>query len=321
MSFIKCDRRSIDRGKGNHVPVIGIGHAIGHHGEVLQGVFFDEAGRLHRGLVSLPCSQLFSMANFEPTMGIPVRVVPEVKTKAAKAARLTLDYLGWGTLGGTLTLSGNIPTGFGLGSSTSDVVAAIRAAAQAVGVDLDTRVVARLAVQAEVASDSIMFGEQALLFAQREAVILEDLGSQLPPLEVLSVNTAPNTPVDTVDFAPARYNSWEIESFRPLRGMLRKAVRTRDAALVGRVATASARINQRFLPKPHFTEFLTIAETCGAVGVQVAHSGTVVGLLFDPGMPDVDRRTANATQALFDLGLPVTFHFRTGKGDFYDLAV
>ena len=42
--------------RGNQRKEHGFGQVNGHHGEILQGVFPDDAGRLHRGLVTLPCN-------------------------------------------------------------------------------------------------------------------------------------------------------------------------------------------------------------------------------------------------------------------------
>ncbi len=288
----------------------GFGRVNGHHGEILQGVFPDETGGLHRALVTLPCNLVSSTAIFRPATGHLV-TVPDDKLKAAEAARLALDALGLHDQGGSLTVESNIPVGLGMGSSTADVVATIRAVADAHGVALAADAVARLAVRAETASDSLMHGDLAVLFAQREGIVLEHLGPALPPLEILGVDTAPDTRVDTLRQPAAAYDDWEIQAFRPLRGMLRRAVKTGDPTLIGRVATASARLSQRHLPKPGFEDILNIATATGALGVQVAHSGTVAGLLFDPRNPATARRVSEATTRLEAIGLPPRLHFRT----------
>ncbi|TIV97685.1 MAG: hypothetical protein E5V77_12645, partial [Mesorhizobium sp.] len=45
---------------------VGFGQAIGHHGELLQGVFEDTDGRLCRGLITLPFASRQSTATFWP---------------------------------------------------------------------------------------------------------------------------------------------------------------------------------------------------------------------------------------------------------------
>ena len=109
---------------------IGLAIAIGHHGELIQGVFEGEKARLHRVLVTLPALRLKSEARFETSEITNLTVDPAHKAKAAAAARLTLDLLKT-TDGGTLSIKSSIPVGRGYGSSTADVVAAIRAVSSA----------------------------------------------------------------------------------------------------------------------------------------------------------------------------------------------
>lgn len=284
------------------------GYAYAHHGEILQGVFHDNSGSLTRGLVTLPCRALTAEAEFVLLPDDALTVSPVGKAKAAAAAHKTLEYLGLSKVGGKLVLNSPVPVGYGLGSSTCDVVATIRAVAAAVGVSLSEPTIGSLAVAAEGASDAIMFDE-CVLFAQRDGRVLERLGHQLPPFLTLSINTAPGLPVDTLATRPAEYDAFEIKSFETLRAMLRRAVQDHNLALLGRVATASARISQRHQPKPHFQDLQEISQRCGAVGIQVAHSGTLAGLMFDPQMPGVDHHIRLAADDLAQLALPASFVF------------
>lgn len=155
-----------------------------------------------------------------------------------------------------------------------------------------------------------MFGERVVLFAHRDGVVLEDMQGQLPPLEVVGFLAGDaDHGIDTVAWPPARYSWDEIEFFRPLRGLLRRAIANGDPGLLGRVATASARINQRFLPKLNFEQVIRLAEDVGAVGVQVAHSGTVMGLMFDADMAQVDLNVHRGRNALQSIGFKITWRF------------
>jgi uncharacterized protein involved in propanediol utilization len=290
-------------------PLIGRGSSIGHHGEIFQGVYVNAAGHLQRGLVSLTSDVFRAEALFYPSQNATVIVKPTWKVKAEHAAQLTLDYCKVGQHGGSLVIKNNIPPSWGLGSSTSDVTAAIRAVGAAFGRTLPPAVVANLAVKAEIASDSIMYTDRAVLFAQREGLVLEEFSKQLPSFEVLGFNTNA-TGYETLGTPPARYSWWEIEAFRPLIGLLRKAVQTQDARLVGRVASASARINQRHLPKPHFDRLEKLTERVEALGLQVAHSGTVVGLLFDPVDVNIEEKTLEASATLAEVGITSSWRLR-----------
>ncbi|HEX2040411.1 MAG TPA: hypothetical protein VHF47_11845 [Acidimicrobiales bacterium] len=288
---------------------VGRGRAIAHHGELLQGMFVGPEGGPMRGLVTLPCELYASEGEFRPSDVPGIEVTPEWKWKAQKAAQLTLDYLHADGVGGALRVETTIPIGWGMGSSTSDVIAAIRATADGIGVSLHTEEVARLAVAAETASDSIMFGDRALLFAQRDALVIEDFGAHFPAFEVLGFNAG--NAVDTLSFTPAQYDGDDIERFEELRALLREGFQSACPERVGHVATASARINQRFLPKPEFDRLLATVDAVGAVGIQVAHSGSVVGVLFDGDHEDVDARIEKARAALGELDFGPTWRFTT----------
>lgn len=290
----------------------GCGTATAHHGELFQGVVEISEGRLRRGLVSLPCGIFRSEATFFPNRSGVVQVEPVWKIKTRKAIELALSYCDKRHLGGVLNICSTIPVGWGLGSSTSDVTAAIRAVASSFGVKVESRVIASLAVQAESASDSTMFNENIVLFAQREGVIIEDLKGSLPALDVLGFNSDHTArSLDTLSLLPARYTWWEVEAFRPLVGLLRRAIETQNPYLIGQVAAASAHINQKHLPKPHYDFFKKVEHEVGALGLQVAHSGTVVGFLFDPYDSQTESRIQGARRMLSDLGFDQTWRFQT----------
>jgi uncharacterized protein involved in propanediol utilization len=209
--------------------------------------------------------------------------------------------------GGQIEITSDIPRGIGMGSSTSDVTAAIRAVADYHGVTLSPADVGRIAVLAECASDPIMIEDRVVLFAHRDAITLETFGDRLPPMIVIGCDTDPDGGgVDTVAFEPAEYSDRDIGVFGVLRAALRRAVATGDTALLGRVSTASALLNQRFLRTALLPELIELCRRCGGCGVQIAHSGTVVGLIFDPRQPVTGRHVRACLTAIEDMGLPST---------------
>ncbi|ANN62047.1 kinase (plasmid) [Mesorhizobium loti NZP2037] len=293
---------------------VGTAIAIAHHGELIQGVFKDDDGSLHRGLVTLPIAGLRSEARFDRSDGDAVVVTPDHKVKAAAAARLTLDFLNV-TGGGELTLQSAIPVGHGYGSSTADVVASIRAVAAAVDVQLRPSSIGRLAVAAERASDAIAFDDHAVLFAQREGKVIENFGGSLPPLLLVGFKANGGVPVDTLQLPPARYDSAEIQEFGVLRALVARAVRLQDPYLLGRAASASALISQRHLPKQGLNEIAEIARRGGACGVQVAHSGSLFGLIFDLFASNLKRRAALVAQQIRRAGFKdVEVHLVNAEG-------
>ncbi len=291
---------------------VGHGRIHAHHGEIVQGLFYSCDGALEHGLVTLPCALFRAWARFRPLRAGPLTVEPGDRSRARTAARLTLDALGRTGWGGSLRVESNVPLRWGCGSSTTDVLATIRAVAEAFGATLEPAWVARISVASETASDSLMFApDRAVLFAQRRGSVLLDLGGPLPPLRVLGLNTEVDRGVETLTLPPMPYSPWEVEAFGPMLGLLRRAVERQDPALLGRVATASTVITQRHRPKRFVPRLLRLAREVGALGVQVAHSGTVAGLLFDPaGRPE--ERIGRARAGLRRLGVQDSWEFSTG---------
>ncbi|MFB6579156.1 GHMP kinase [Streptomyces sp. NPDC056402] len=296
----------------------GTGHAPCHHGEILQGVFLDATGRRCAGLVTLPMTGMGSRAEFTRRPGTPperLTVLPGDRTKAARAAALTVAECARRRreppCGGELRLTGDIPVGLGMGSSTSDVIAVVRAVADSYGVRLAPDTVARLAVRAELACDPLMLDARPALFAQREGRVLEVLGPRLPPLVVVGCALGGGAPVDTLALPVRTYDEGDVRAFERLRALLRRAVATGDAALLGQVASASARRGQQLLCHPEFDTLTGIGRRLGAVGVQIAHSGAVAGLLLDPATPGLRHRIRGCVRALDSNGIATTRVFTT----------
>jgi uncharacterized protein involved in propanediol utilization len=285
----------------------GIGHATAHHGELLQGVFDDGAGRLRRALVTMPLPGRGSRAIFYPSQSYWGVVGPPGLTKARRAAIYALrEFSGHPdpVTGGRVEITSNVPHGIGMGSSTSDVTATIKAVADYHGVLLSREEVGRLAVLAEVASDSVMIDDRVVLFAHRDGLVLETFGHRLPPMVVVGCDTAPGEAVETLGLPPADYSDKEAGEFQVLRGALRRAIALEDVGLLGKVATASARINQRYLPKPGLEQLIELGQRHGGAGLQIAHSGTVAGLIFDARQPRID--VDGCVRQIRELGFEVT---------------
>ncbi|MEG3067586.1 MAG: hypothetical protein RQM95_04950 [Syntrophaceticus schinkii] len=93
--------------------------------------------------------------------------------------------------------------------------------------------------------------------------------------------------VDTLAFnnrgdLPSRNSSNESKTRQALE-LVKAGIARKDPVLLGRGATLSALTNQGILHKPRLEELIDFAMSHGAYGVNVAHSGTVAGVLVPPG--------------------------------------
>lgn len=291
----------------NNRPAKGAGSASAHHGEMLQGVFRDNRGRLTRALVTLQCSDWKSHATFYPSSRQAEIICTPGMWKARRAAVASMTEFSTGgspVTGGYLDIWSDIPRGIGMGSSTADVTAAIRAIAVFHGVAPTPEKIGRIAVEVECASDPIMIDDRVVLFAHREGTVLETLGPHLPPMIVVGCDAEPGTgTIDTLALPPAAYSTTDIDAFGFLRAELRAAVVNGDTARLGRVATSSALINQRFLPKSTLDFLLDLCERAGGCGIQIAHSGTVAGVIFDSRRDDIRKNIDRCVSGMDKGGL------------------
>ena len=289
---------------------VGVGRSIAQHGELFQGQINDDQNRLRRCLVSLPCNQLYSRAEFRPGNGGGFHVYPAHKQKALKVVELTLAHLSAPEVSGQIVLESTIPEAKGYGSSTADCIAAAIAAADSLGRHLSDEEIAQLVVAAELASDNFMF-RRAVLFGHREGIVLEDFLRNLPNFDVLGVDTTPEGHVETLKYPPAEYSWRQLQSFLTLRAALRRAIFRNDIALLARVATASACINEQFLPKRYFREICAIVKHSRALGLAVAHSGTLLSILLNPGDESLERKVDQIRTWLDGLGISQVLRFQT----------
>lgn len=290
---------------------LGTGRSITHHGELLQGAVRQPGGPVPC-LVSLPRRDRAATARLELFEADGLEVVPGWKRKALRAARIALARCGAARTTGRLVVRSDVGTGFGLGSSTADIVAAIRAVAAACGAPFPAEQVAAIAIEAETASDPLMFDRFALLFAQRQGRVLESWGDWHPDYLVLSGRLMPGSSgVDTLSLPANGYSGAELDRFESIVDAARRGFRHRDAAAIAAAATASAVLNQRRLPLPRFGKLLALAQAAGALGVQIAHSGVVGGVLLDPRNPALEAKVGELAARWRESGFGSFERFRT----------
>ena len=241
---------------------------------MLDGVYY---------LVTCPID-FFSRVTVElyaaaPGDGNPRVDAPDDCAKTACAVAHTLTWLGRSDLAAKVSVGNPIPRSKGMGSSSADLAAAITATGLALGVELGPETVAEIALGVEP-TDGVMVPGLAM-FDHREGKIKESIGPP-PPMEIVALDFGGT--VDTLEFNRTdRSGLWrdiEGETTEAL-GLVKDGVERCEPVLIGRGATLSAWAGQRILPKPMLPAVAEFAESIGAVGVNVGHSGTIIGVLLD----------------------------------------
>jgi L-threonine kinase len=189
-------------------------------------------------------------------------------------------------------LSGTLPIGKGMASSSADLVASARAVADAYRLVLDPTEIEEL-IRGIEPSDGVMY-DGAVAFCHCEVRLLARLGP-LPPMTVVGVDEG--GVIDTVAFngVPKSYTLEDMYEYEIMLAGVRDAVKSGDAATLGDLATRSARMNQRMAPKRLLEPMLQLSQDQGALGVVAAHSGTSLGLLLS----DEDPAYAEKLDSLF----------------------
>jgi L-threonine kinase len=171
-----------------------------------------------------------------------------------------------------------------MASSTADIAATVYALAEALGERVEPWEVARIALSIEP-SDGLMFPGLALL-DHRSGRVYEELGPA-PPLEVVVLDFGGT--VDTLAYN-CRYRAdllrKMVTEHREALAAVKGGLRRGNLGDIGYGATLSARAHQRILYKPQLEAVIGLAREVRALGVNVAHSGTVIGLLLDPSQAD-----------------------------------
>ena len=247
--------------------------APGVCGELAQGVIEG----IHF-LVTCPVD-FYSRVKVDIYSDGPGVEAPQDCDKAAAAVRRTLFHLKNAKVRAKLSINNPIPRGKGMASSSADLAAAIAATGLALGEEISPYQIAQIALSIEP-TDGIMIPGVAL-FDHRAGIIRESLGPP-PPMEIVALDLGGT--VDTVQFNLVdRFQRWQSvdeQTGEALR-LLRRGIEEQDPALVGRGASISAEASQTVLAKPRLAEVKEFAESVGAVGVNVGHSGTIMGVLLD----------------------------------------
>jgi L-threonine kinase len=247
-------------------------------------------GELFQGLLDgEPCLVSCPIARYSTAQVGGPGVSTRLPRKAAAALKILLPEENEQI---PVWLDSPLPAGRGFGASTADIGAVLFAAAAAYGMELTGEQAARLAVAIEP-TDSTLFPGLAL-FDHRQGRFFHPLGDA-PALTLLILD--PGGCVDSETFnrqdllpALARLAREQRSAF----DQLQTGITAGDLEAIGAAASRSAQLHQSILFNPLLETAAALAVEVGALGICRAHSGTVLGLLFDPKQWDAPRVTRAA---------------------------
>lgn len=185
----------------------------------------------------------------------------------------------------SLQIDSQIPTGKGMASSTADIGATIKATLALLQKDMTSEEISRLAAKIEP-TDSI-FIEETNIFNILNGEVIKCLGNLknakvliLEPNRTLNTRRIRSTP----NYMETKLKNKDLikEAFC----LLEDGIRKNDLNLVGKACNISSLANENIHQKVGLKEIIEISKNYGAYGVNIAHSGTVVGILLDKSMDE-----------------------------------
>ncbi|PHM61464.1 GHMP kinase [Xenorhabdus ishibashii] len=247
-------------------------------GELLQGWLFGG-----EKLISCPINWFSCVAVSE---GIPT---PHERPRMRQMVNLLLDY--WQeppelTFGLRIEYQSTIPIAKGMASSTADIAATAQATARLLGKSLKSTELAQLCVKLEP-TDSTIF-RQLTLFDHLTAQTQIPFDWQ-PNIDILLLES-PQIILTEEYHQQDHHAQWRDNTclFQQAWWQFRTANQQHDNYRLGEACTLSAIASQSILSKPCFNQLRDLVEQTGIYGLNVAHSGSIVGLLFNSHRHDVN---------------------------------
>ena len=220
-----------------------------------------------------------------------------IKPKALQAMEKILKFFHKENTEVKIQISSQIPMEKGMASSTTDIIGVCSSIAILLGEEISAEEIAKIALSIEP-TDGVMFRDIAC-FDHLEGKISEIIGKP-PKMKILVID--PGTRINTMEFHKKDnlrelYLKIQNQSLKALK-LVKRGIREQNIELIGEGATISALANQRVLFKPYLDHVISISKGMGALGVNVAHSGTVIGVLLPPDFSQWDILERNLQRGL-----------------------
>lgn len=241
----------------------------GSCGELVQGVI--------EGTPFLVTCPIDIYASAIVLRGKDMTTLPE---KAARAVRAFCAKAAVSSENICTKLTSQLVKSKGMASSSADIAAVCKAAALYYNVNLTEKDTAELAAAIEP-TDGI-FCRGIVKFNHLTGEILEYLGE--PPAVQMALFDCGGS-VDTIVFNQRGelpyLNAQKEPQVKKALELISRGIKYHDAKVLGEGATISAVANQKILYKEDLADIINISKKYGSIGVNIAHSGTLIGIMFD----------------------------------------
>ena len=249
--------------------------APGTCGEFLQGSIDGQSF-----LVTCPINRYsYALSNVIQPFSKEFCALQPKSTQARKLVQELVQQKNKNQICPPVYVRSDILQGKGMASSSADISVTAMATALAMDYDLSLKELEQICLSVEPTDAS--FYQGVTQFDYIKGTISKPLG-MCPPLKILVFDEGGS--IDTVSFnkqADLQNKILEKESIiQESFDFFKQGLITHDIKLIGQAATLSAFGNQRILYKPNLYDFHDVGNSYNSVGTIIAHSGTIMGLLF-----------------------------------------
>ncbi len=178
-----------------------------------------------------------------------------------------------------LSLESPLPLAKGMASSTADLAAVGDAVTRWFGKELSAQELTTLCAQLEP-TDSILFPSLSLMDPLTGEVSLT-FEEAPPELELVVLEGKKGIVTETSRKAghDEKRKAYATEMDKALN-LFRKGLKEKEASFLAEAAWISAQGNEVFYPQAGLEVIREVALRCGAMGINVAHSGSTIGVLY-----------------------------------------
>lgn len=272
-----------------------VGLSCGTLGEFYQGPSFGKDGS-EIAIVS-PLIPKYSRTTFVPAHSpyCPIIASQEVTrdTKPKMFAGIEHYCAGHGldVPDGTWLNATDLPTGHGFASSTADIVAGIRCAARIH--KREPSISDFLNILSKIERSDSVFMNETTVFSSSHHKVLGAFGTRLNLTAVFMLD-GEEVCTDKTKERLTNYYQQNAKDYRKLMSDLQACLENQDPRRLCECSTRSAALSQEIMPKKHYAQMQDAAQIFDADGIVVAHTGTILGLLFCE-RPDISKAKAMAS--------------------------
>jgi L-threonine kinase len=246
----------------------------GSCGELVQGYLNNS-----NFLISCPI-EVYNTIHVSETKSNNDILIDQDKYKTKKAILKLLSNYGFQKMGLKVEINAELPEAKGMGSSTADITGAMIATTLLLDKKVELDLITKIALEVEPSDATFMDG--IVMFDHLKGKQKERIG-EIEPISLSVFDYGGK--VDTLSFNSRKdlknLNRCKAKMVKNAYRLVEKGIKTKDKKLIGKGATISSIANQNIIKKPGLINLInTLKSQKGFLGVNTAHSGTVIGVMM-----------------------------------------